>query len=125
MLELAKQLDLSESVSNMFEDIGVGICGMQTLRNDKMLITTKKKLKSYVAKTPIPKIINDILSSTLEEIHKANSWQGDVEFISNDNTRITLIEWLHDDSCLIKYDSENPIKVNKKYFRGLYENRTI
>ncbi len=122
MLELAKELGVSELISDMFEDIGLGICGMQTLRNNEMLITTKKKLKKYKQKTPIPTIIEEILMPVLNDIRLENQWKYENEFVSKE-TKITLIQWFNDDSCMIKYDDEKEIKVNKKYFRELYESR--
>lgn len=122
MLDLAKTLKLSELESDIFEDIGVGICGLQTLRNGAMLITTKKKCKNYIDKTPIPKIINDILIPIFNEIREEKQWNNEKQFMSQ-GTKITLIQWFRDDSCLIKYNDEKEIRVNKKYLRELFSEK--
>jgi len=122
MLEEAKNLKLSELVSDIFEDIGNGICGLQTLRNGKMLKTEKNKLLKYQPKTPIPKIINDLLIPLLNEIRIEKQWHNEKEFVSNE-MKVTLIKWCNDDGCIIKYDNGNEMSVNKKFFRSLYESR--
>ena len=124
MLDEAKNLKLSELESDIFEDIGTGICGLQTLTNGEMLITTKKKCKNYIAKTPIPKIINDLLAPLLDEIRMEKQWKGEIEF-TTDGTKITLIQWLNSDACIIKYDGFSEIKVNKIFFRELYSRRIL
>ena len=124
MLELAKTLNLSESLSDLFEDIGVGICGNQMLTNGEALKTVKSEQSGYKPKTLLVKTINDILIPMLDEIHLDNQWKGEKEFIAQ-GTEITLIQWFNGDSCMIKYDEQKEIKVNKKYFRELYESRNI
>jgi len=122
MLEEAKILKLSEFASDILEDIGNGICGLQTLRNGEMLVTKKMKCKNYIAKTSISQIINDLLIPFLDEIKIEKQWKSENEFIFQ-GTKITLIKWCKDDVCIIKYDDEKEIMVNKSYFRTLFESR--
>lgn len=122
-MELTQELNIHDSVSDMFKDIANGICGSQTLLNGEMLKTKKSKMNDYVAKTPISSIINDILTPFLDEIHKSRGWNGDNEFVSGGSV-IRLIHWeLNDDWCMVNFNGNKEQKINKKWFRELYNNK--
>lgn len=125
VLELTEEFNISQTIADLIEDIANGICGSQTLTTGAMLSTKKTKLEYYIPKTKIGEMIIDTISSKLIEIHKTLGWENETEFIST-NGKVKLIHWeINDDWCIIQFDNCKERKVNKKYFRTLYDTRII
>lgn len=108
-------------IKDLFDDIAYGICSIQTLRDGTMLKSKKKELQNYKPKTPIIEMINNIVNPFLDELHEQYSWHGDWEFDYN-GEKIKLIEYPpQTDWCVIEYTSGNRCKINKKWFKKMYE----
>lgn len=116
--------DLSQLKQDMLLDIANGICGSQMVLDGNMLVDKKRNIKDYKPKTNIPKTINNLLTPVLEQIHKDGEWNNEDEFITR-GEKIKLIYYSNDDWCKIQRNDNSIIKINKKYFRELYESREI
>ena len=110
---------------DLFTDVSAGICFMQKFNEtlDDMRKTKYKlsKVKKYIPKTEIPKIIQNALDNLDKSKFK---WKHDIEFISNNN-KIKVIKYDNNtfDWCIVNIDGEEK-KISKCYLRELWEYKT-
>lgn len=125
MSSLVEDFGVSEKVADLIEDIAYGIDSIQTLTTGEQLKTKNKKLQKYLHRTPLNEIIEETVIPVLEEIKNEYSWSGEWQFISGEEVVKLHAYPPYTDWCEISRSGNKPIKVNKKYFKAIYEERII
>ena len=101
-------------------DMGAKIRDVQILRDGEMLKTVSRS--DYEYQTGIPKFVDSIAIPRINEIMKEYEWKYDTLFYI-DGQKYQLVKWKADDGVEIEVDGKRIMKINKKYFRELYEKR--
>ena len=84
-------------------------------------IVSDVKKYDYNFKTNIPKFVDSIAKPKIAEAMKKLEWSYEAIFYIDDR-KYELIKWNIDDSVEIEVD-DRMMRVNKRYFRELYERR--
>lgn len=100
-------------------DMGAKIRDTQVLFDDNMLKTVSKNKYNY--KTDIPEFVDSIAISKIREVIESLQWEYSNIFYIN-GEKYELRKWNTDDGVEVEIN-DRILKVNKKYFRELYENR--
>ena len=106
-------------IEDAIMDMGAKIRDTQVLFGGGMLKTVSKT--DYKYKTNVPKFVDSIAIPKIHEVMKRYQWNGDNIFYI-DERKCELVTWSNDDWAEVE-TNDRVLRINKKHFRRLYENR--
>lgn len=117
---------LNKPIMQAISDMGAKMCEFQQMGIGSGLngVLRDYKCSKYDYKTNIPDFVDSIAMPKIHEAIKALEWDGDKVFFV-DGIKYELIKWLKDDGVVVRINGEKERKINKKYFRQLYEKRDL
>lgn len=102
-------------------DMGAKLHGVQQYFDEAGRLVKDVKGDKYQYKTNIPEFVDSIAIPKIQEIMKEYQWKYDTVFYIN-GQKYQLLKWKTDDGVEVEVD-DRILKINKKYFREMYERR--